>query len=109
MCAVRAVTNSTQSDNSIRYLALASRSILDKLESLIIELEPIVSCQRGFDVRKLYREKRVINYNLARGLSAGSCSYGRGFAFRFLQLHLTATPCGSATVDAIISVKYLST
>jgi len=32
----------------------------------------------------------------APGLTAGSCSCGRGFAFRFLQLHLTATPCGSA-------------
>ena len=32
----------------------------------------------------------------APGLDAGSCSCGRGFAFRFLQLHLAATPCGSA-------------
>ncbi len=25
------------------------------------------------------------------------CSYGRRFASRFVQLHLAATPCGSAT------------
>ena len=29
----------------------------------------------------------------APGLTAGSCSYGRRFAIRFFQLHLTATPC----------------
>ena len=40
----------------------------------------------------------------APGLAAGSCSCGRGFAFRFLQLHLTATPCGSARVGLITSL-----
>jgi hypothetical protein len=35
------------------------------------------------------------------GLAARSCSYGRGFAFRFFQLRLAVTPCGSATVAAI--------
>ena len=39
----------------------------------------------------------------APGLAAGSCSCGRGFASRFLQLHLAATPCGSAKVDSITS------
>jgi hypothetical protein len=42
----------------------------------------------------------------APGLSASSCSYGRGFAFRFFQLHLAATPCGSAAV-AIIGSDWL--
>ena len=37
----------------------------------------------------------------APGLTAVSCSYGREFAIRFFQLHLTATPCGFATVAAI--------
>jgi hypothetical protein len=37
----------------------------------------------------------------ASGLTASSCSYGRGFAFRFFQLHLAATPCGFATVAVI--------
>ena len=36
-------------------------SIIDKLEALIIELEPIVSCQRGFDIRKLYHDRRGLN------------------------------------------------
>src|SRR3970040_2070259 len=43
-----------------------------------------------------------------RGLSVSSCSYGRGFAYRFFQLHLTATPCGSATVTVIGSGKHLA-
>jgi hypothetical protein len=43
------------------------------------------------------------------GLAAGSCSCGRGFAFRFLRLHLAATPCGSAQVGSITSFKYVST
>ena len=34
----------------------------------------------------------------ASGLTADSCSYGRGFASRFFRLRLTTTPCGSATV-----------
>ena len=37
----------------------------------------------------------------ASGLTASSCSYGREFAFRFFQLRLAATPCGSATVAVI--------
>ena len=37
----------------------------------------------------------------APGLAASSCSYGRGFAIRFFQLHLAATPCGSATVAVL--------
>ena len=37
----------------------------------------------------------------APGLAASSCSYGRGFASRFFQLRLAATPCGSATVAVI--------
>ena len=40
----------------------------------------------------------------APGLDAGSCSCGRGFAFRFLQLRLAATPCGSARVGPITSL-----
>ena len=44
----------------------------------------------------------------APGLPASSCSYGRGFAFRFFQLHLAATPCGSATVAVIGSDWLLS-
>ncbi len=40
----------------------------------------------------------------APDLTAGSCSCDRGFAFRFLQLHLAATPCGSARVDPITSL-----
>jgi hypothetical protein len=43
------------------------------------------------------------------GLTADSCSCGRRFAFRFLQLRLTATPCGSAKVGSITSFKYVST
>ena len=41
----------------------------------------------------------------APGLTAGSCPCGRGFAFRFLQLHLAATPCGSAKVGSITSFR----
>ncbi|HUV13464.1 MAG TPA: hypothetical protein VMY18_07455, partial [Acidobacteriota bacterium] len=37
------------------------------------------------------------------GLAAGSFSCGRWFASRFLQLHLTATPCASARVGPITS------
>ena len=37
----------------------------------------------------------------APGLPASSCSCGREFAFRFFQLRLAATPCGSATVAVI--------
>src|SRR5205823_5637133 len=37
----------------------------------------------------------------APGLSASSCSYGRGFASRFFRPRLAATPCGSATVAVI--------
>jgi len=37
----------------------------------------------------------------APGLTASSYSYGREFAFRFFQLHLAATPCGSATVAVV--------
>ena len=44
----------------------------------------------------------------ASGLSASSCSYGRRFAFRFFQLHLAATPCGSAAVAVIGSDWLLS-
>jgi hypothetical protein len=44
----------------------------------------------------------------APGLSASSCSYGRGFAYRFFQLRLAATPCGSATVAVIGSDWLLS-
>ena len=43
------------------------------------------------------------------GLTAGSFPYGRRFASRFLQLRLTATPCGSAMVGSITSIEYLST
>src|SRR3970040_3027585 len=42
-----------------------------------------------------------------RGLAVSSCSCGHGFASRFFQLHLTATPCGSATVTVIDSGKHL--
>src|SRR3990172_1302206 len=43
-----------------------------------------------------------------RGLSVSSCSCGHGFASRFFQLHLTAAPCGSATVTVISSGKHLA-
>ena len=39
-------------------------SIIDKLESLIIQLGPIVSCERGVDVKRFYFEHRAFNYNL---------------------------------------------
>lgn len=39
-------------------------SISDKLESLVVELEPIVSCRRGFDFRRLYTQGRAVNINL---------------------------------------------
>ena len=39
-------------------------SIIDKLISLIIELEPIVSCERGIEIAKLYQERRAVNYNV---------------------------------------------
>ena len=44
----------------------------------------------------------------APGLAASSCSYGRGFAFRFFRFRLAATPCGSATVAVIGSDWLLS-
>ena len=37
----------------------------------------------------------------APGLAASLCSYGRGFASRFFQFRLAATPCGFATVAVI--------
>jgi len=43
----------------------------------------------------------------APGLSASSCSCGRKFAYRFFQLHLAATPCGSATLIPIDCVGHL--
>ena len=36
----------------------------------------------------------------APGLTAVSCSYGRGFATRFFQLHLAATPCVSLRLSS---------
>ena len=36
-------------------------SIIEKLTSLLIELAPILHCQRGFDLSRLHREQRVIN------------------------------------------------
>ena len=42
------------------------------------------------------------------GLNVRSCSCGRGFAFRFFQLRLTATRRGSAAVAAISSDDLLS-
>ncbi len=45
----------------------------------------------------------------APGLAAGSCPYGRGFAFRFFQLVASRPrPCGSATVAPIGSDALLS-
>ena len=43
-------------------------SIDNKLEGILIELEPIVSCQRGFDVQRLYEEKHVLSI-MVEGLS----------------------------------------
>jgi hypothetical protein len=37
----------------------------------------------------------------APGLAARSYTCGREIAYRFFQLHLAATPCGSATVAVI--------
>lgn len=39
-------------------------SSCDKLESLIVEIEPVVSCQRGFDLVRLFKERRPVNINL---------------------------------------------
>ena len=45
----------------------------------------------------------------ARGLSVGSCSYGRGFASGFLQLGLAASALPSATVAPTGPDEYLPT
>src|SRR5271154_141605 len=48
----------------------------------------------------------------ASGLTASSYSYGRGFATRFFQLHLAATPCvslrlpSSAPVDSFHPTRF---
>ena len=39
-------------------------SIVDKLRGIVIELDPIISCRKGFDVGRLYRERAAVNYNL---------------------------------------------
>ena len=39
-------------------------SVVDKLEALLIQLAPIVNCQRGFDITRLWREKRAVSYML---------------------------------------------
>ena len=39
-------------------------SIIDKLEGIIIEMEPIVSCQRGHDIVRLHKEGRAVVYVL---------------------------------------------
>ena len=62
----------------------------------------------GFRIRRLGYVSDVFWASLfpaslppAPGLTAVSCSCGREFANRFFQLHLAATPCGSATVAVI--------
>ena len=42
------------------------------------------------------------------GLTADSCSYGRAFANRFLQVRLAAAPLRLATVNVTISGQLLS-
>lgn len=39
-------------------------SIIDKLESLMIELGVVLDCQRGFDLAGIYKEKRAINLSV---------------------------------------------
>lgn len=43
-------------------------SIIDKLDALIIELEPIVACRRGYDLTRFVTERRAVNY-LVDGIS----------------------------------------
>jgi hypothetical protein len=54
---------------------------------------------RSFD--NLWTSPSLAGSSPVAGLSARSCFYGRGFAFRFFQLCLAATPCGLATVAVI--------
>ena len=49
-------------------------SIIDKLANLIIQLGPILACQRGVDVRRLYEEGRVLSYSI-EGLAAEHQNY----------------------------------
>jgi predicted transcriptional regulator len=39
-------------------------SLIDKVEAMCIELEPILSCQKGFDIGKLYKSGCTISYNI---------------------------------------------
>ncbi|MBI4454737.1 MAG: ATP-binding protein [Acidobacteria bacterium] len=39
-------------------------SVIDKLESFVVELGPIISCQRGFDIRRFQQEQLAVNYML---------------------------------------------
>jgi hypothetical protein len=39
-------------------------SLIDKTEAMCIELEPIISCQKGFDIEKLYKSGSTISYNI---------------------------------------------
>ena len=39
-------------------------SIVDKLESICIELDPVISCQRGFDISRIIKEKKCVSYML---------------------------------------------
>jgi hypothetical protein len=60
-----AVLKSPQFRRRVRGQGVESvLSSCDKLESLIVEIEPVVSCQRGFDLVRLFREKRTVNINL---------------------------------------------
>ena len=61
---------------------------------------------RSFD--NLWTSPSLAGSSPVAGLSARSCFYGRGFAFRFFQLCLAATPCGLATVAVIGSGDLLS-
>lgn len=55
-------------------------SIIEKLTSLLIELAPILYCQRGFDIARLHGEQRVINICID-GLSVEYQNYLRGVPF----------------------------
>lgn len=43
-------------------------SVVDKLESLIIQLGPIISCRRSLDMERLYKDRRLVDY-VVEGLS----------------------------------------
>jgi flavin reductase (DIM6/NTAB) family NADH-FMN oxidoreductase RutF len=76
---------------------LVTRLLAEKMNetSASLELSPRAAWLYRMRLDDLWASLLSASLPPASGLAASSCSYGREFASRFFQLHLTATPCGS--------------